>query len=313
MVSMWYPAVASIGAHAQYMTVAESKALIEFERSHGAPLPADLPDDTLRWMRTHSWTRVPPVPRPGGRPLVVLSPGFSLPRSSLTGLAEQLASRGYVVAAVDHAYESAGTEFPDGHLTTCVACTAVDPAQVTPVRAADVSFLLDRLLSRHSAWRYGWVIDRHRIGMAGHSIGGASAAIAMARDHRIDVGVNMDGTFFGPLPDRGLHRPFLMLGTKSLHVPNGDDESWDRTWHKLHGPKRWLTVAGSGHMSFTDYAPLLDQLGVDDPNAPLPGGRAMRITRAYVDAFFDQYLRGHHRHLLDGPSHRYPEVAFHHR
>jgi predicted dienelactone hydrolase len=55
---------------------------------------------------------------PGGAsarcPLVVLSPGFTSPRSTLTALAEDLASHGYVVAGIDHTYESYATAFPDG-------------------------------------------------------------------------------------------------------------------------------------------------------------------------------------------------------
>lgn len=38
--------------------------------------------------------------------------------------------------------------------------------------------------------------------------------------------------------------------------------------------------------------------------------RAFRITGAYVSAFFDQYLGGKTRALIDGPSTEYPEVAF---
>jgi hypothetical protein len=45
---------------------------------------------------------------------VVLSPGFSVHRHTLTNLAEELPSRRYVVATVDHAYESVGTAFPGG-------------------------------------------------------------------------------------------------------------------------------------------------------------------------------------------------------
>ena len=52
---------------------------------------------------------------------MVLSPGFTNSRSALTGLAEDLASHGYVVAAIDHTYESFGTEFPDGRVTTGLA------------------------------------------------------------------------------------------------------------------------------------------------------------------------------------------------
>ncbi|WP_205516802.1 hypothetical protein [Paenibacillus sp. SYP-B3998] len=34
------------------------------------------------------------------------------------------------------------------------------------------------------------------------------------------------------------------------------------------------------------------------------------ITRSYVKAFFDQYLKGEQQALLNGPSPKYPEVKF---
>ncbi|MFE9844157.1 hypothetical protein [Streptomyces goshikiensis] len=46
---------------------------------------------------------------------------MTMPRSTLTTLAEELASRGRVVAAVDHAYESDGTLFPGGRTLSCKA------------------------------------------------------------------------------------------------------------------------------------------------------------------------------------------------
>ena len=49
-------------------------------------------------------------------------PASPEPRSSLTALAEELASRGYVVAGIDHTYENFATTFPDGRVATCVAC-----------------------------------------------------------------------------------------------------------------------------------------------------------------------------------------------
>ncbi|MEU9093183.1 hypothetical protein [Streptomyces sp. NPDC048428] len=41
------------------------------------------------------------APAPGRFPLVLLSPGFSMPRSTLTSIAEELARRGHVVASVE--------------------------------------------------------------------------------------------------------------------------------------------------------------------------------------------------------------------
>lgn len=304
MVTMWYPTALPPrpGRTAPYLTTAESKAFLDFERAQGVPIPADVPDDAVAHVRTHAGYAAPPLPRPGGRPLVVLSPGFTLPRGTLTGLAEELASHGYVVAAVDHAYESSGTSFPSG-LKTCVACDIADPTEIPPVRAADVSFLLDRLTGRHPAWRYARVVDTHRIAMVGHSIGGAAAATGAVGDARIDAGVDIDGTVYDPLPATGLSKPFLLLGTQSLHHAGGDDPTWDTTWERLHGPRHWFTVDGTGHLSFTDTVVLANQLGISDPTAPLPGVRATEITRAYVRTFLDRYLRGRPATF---PS--YPEV-----
>ncbi|WP_405452488.1 alpha/beta hydrolase family protein [Streptomyces erythrochromogenes] len=247
----------------------------------------------------------------------MLSPGFTMPRASLTTLAEDLASRGYVVAAVDHAYESDGTTFPGGRVLTCKACEQVFPDRslhrVSDGRAQDVGFLLDRLTGPHSAWRYSWLIDAQRIGMAGHSIGGAAASAAMAADPRVDAGVNMDGTLFTPIPEGGLGgRPLLMLGgDPALLPPDFSDTSWEDNWPRLDGWKRWLTVTGAGHPAFTDWPVLGDEAGYPHPETPLSGTRSQQITRAYVGAFFDLHLRGMPAPRLDGPTAADPEVVFH--
>ncbi|CAL9610120.1 hypothetical protein SUDANB58_05617 [Streptomyces sp. enrichment culture] len=303
MVSMYYPARPGGGRTAPYMTSAEAQAFIDDRELTGA-----VSAETLSGTRTNA--RPAATPARGRFPLVVLSPGFTVNRSTLTLLAEELTSRGYVVAAVDHAYESVGTAFPGGRLLDCVACGKIPPGGygVVPAgRAQDVSFLLDRLLAdRHPVWRHAGVIDPTKIGMAGHSIGGASAATTMAGDERIRAGANMDGSFMAPVPAQGLGgRPFMMLGTSD------GDRSWTRDWPLLDGWKRWISVTGAGHFTFTDVPVLGDQLGLLPPQEPLSGKRSQEITRAYVTAFFDLHLKGVDRKLLDGPVPEHPEVVFH--
>ncbi|SCK10597.1 acetylhydrolase [Streptomyces sp. WMMB 322] len=326
MVSMYYPTrhpTLHLARHgtdrhrAPYMTEPEAKALLE-----GQKLADKVPAETLTSVRTNA--RPGARPAPGRHPLVVLSPGFTLQRGTLSVLAEELAGRGYVVAVLDHAHESYGTSFPGGRFTACAACEAVEQvpdgaesaavmAKVARGRSADISFVLDRLTGPRPAWRHARLIDGRRIGAAGHSIGGNAAAQVMADDPRVRAGVNMDGTFFAPLPRRGLHgRPFLLLGTASGHSPGGEDESWDRGWARLDGWKRWLTVTGAGHFTFIDLPVLGAQLGMTDPDAPLPGDRSGQITRDYVGAFFDRQLRGIPQPLLNGPSPANPEVGFEH-
>ncbi|GAB2872528.1 lipase [Streptomyces mayteni] len=305
LVSMFYPARAGTGRPAPYLAAEEARLLLESQRLEGVVTPGEV-------AATRISARSGARPAAGRYPLVVLSPGFSLPRTTLTLLAEELASRGYVVAAVDHAYESVGTLFPGGRMLTCVACeTTGGMAAVAEGRAADLSFVLDRLTGPRPAWRHAGLIDAARIGMAGHSIGGNATAVTMAGDPRVCAGANLDGTFFAPVSAEGLGgRPFLMLGTESLHRPGGGDESWDRDWARLDGWRRWLTVTGSGHFTFIDLPVLGGQLGLTDPEAPLSGERSGEITRGYLAAFFDAQLRGLPQPLLDGPTAANPEVVF---
>ncbi|MEV7422577.1 alpha/beta hydrolase [Streptomyces sp. NPDC091212] len=311
MVGMFYPALPGTGTPAPYSTVREARL---FLKSYG--LEDVFPARTLSATVTSG--RVGARPARGRYPLVVLSPGFGVSRFTLTGLAEELASRGYVVAAVDHAYESVGTAFPSGRTLTCVACAKAESEQdmeaLTAGRGKDVSFLLDRLTGPHPAWRYAGLIDRNRIGMAGHSVGGASAAAAMAGDRRIRAGVNIDGAFHAAVPADGLGgRPFMMLGTDDgTHRPGGTDTSWDQAWDRLDGWKRWLTVAGATHYSFSDIPLFLDELGLSGTQSPqaLSGSRALDITRAYVKAFFDLRLKHIPQPLLAGPTPAEPEVIF---
>ena len=306
MVSMHYPASARPGRAAPYLSTTEARLFLEDRALTGVVEPAALSG-------TRTAARTAAHPRHGRYPLVVLSPGFTLHRHTLTVLAEELTSRGYVVAAVDHAYETPGTAFPGGRVLTCTACTVVKgqglegTARVATARAQDVSFLLDRLTGIAPAWRRAGLIDRSRIGMAGHSIGGNAAAATMATDPRVRAGINMDGTF-APVPGTGL--PFLLFGMPS-HSPGGTDDTWDRAWRGLDGWKRWLTVTGTGHLDFSDIAVLADQAGLPDTGSPLPGDRTARIVRDYVNAFFDLHLRGIHQPLLDGPAPSNPEVVFH--
>ncbi|MFG2612578.1 alpha/beta hydrolase family protein [Streptomyces anulatus] len=314
LVSLNYPARPGTGGDpAPYMTEEEARLMLAQRGLEG--VPPELVSDT----GTHARTAARPAP--GRFPLVLLSPGFGTPRATLTGLAEELASRGYVVATADHPYESTGTQLPDGRVLTCAACDKVDAqpdqaarrevlADVSAGRADDFSFLLDRLTGPDPAWRHSRTIDPRRVGMAGHSIGGNAASSTMAADRRVDAGVDMDGTFFDPAPVRGLDgRPFLMLGTDPGHGP-GTDESWDDAWARLDGFKRWLTVRDSGHFTFTDLPEIGEQLGIEDPDAPLSAARSTTITRSYVTAFFDRSLRGRPARLLNGPTPANPEVLF---
>ncbi|WP_327085566.1 alpha/beta hydrolase [Nonomuraea sp. NBC_01738] len=309
MVSMYYPAGAASGAAAPYLTIQEARSLLE-RKAPGTSLPAE----SVAATRTYARAAAPP--KRGRYPLVLLSPGLGLPRASLTFLAEDLGSRGYVVALVDHAYESSGTTFPDGRTLTCAPlCDQPKPpeggqATITRSRTKDLSFVIDELTDRRPAWKNAGMINARRIGMAGHSLGGDAAAATMAADERVLAGANLDGTFHPIVPAGSLgKRAFLLMGSQADHVP-GKDHTWDGSWPNLGGWKRWLTVSGTNHTSFTDLAILQKAAGRSAPGDLSPE-RSLHLTRSYVGAFFDLHLKHKKQPLLDGPTPDNSEATFH--
>jgi len=309
MATVWYPTNARRGTPTEYMSPEESRLLVAGHHN------TDIPPEALSTVRTYAFADAPPAGRPHSLPLVVLSPGYTNPRATLSALAEDLASHGYVVVGIDHTYETYAVTFPDGRIAGCAACAQDDNrpffGKLYQSRAADVSFVLDQLTGPHPAWPGGSLIDASRIGMSGHSAGGASAIAAMVRDPRIDAGINMDGSTNtggeSMIPASGFSRPFLLFGSTEL-APGGELPWWDRDWALMTGWKRWLTVAGMDHASFTDLGLFADQLGIDI-GATTSGLRATEITRKYNLAMFDQHLRRRPQPLLNAAAPCYPEVT----
>ncbi|MFE6748843.1 alpha/beta hydrolase family protein [Kitasatospora purpeofusca] len=306
MVTFWYPTDSSRGAHAPYLSKELSTAL------YGSDAPAGVRTGAVAGAR----------PAPGRHPLVLLSPGFGLSRTTLTALGEELAARGYAVAAVDHTYETL-VEFPGGRIEPCLACgrEGTDPdfgASASRARAADLRFVLDRLTAPGGRGPVrGLTVDPGRIAAAGHSLGGAAALEAMAEDRRIRAAANLDGSVW--IPPTGLRSRPVLLFSAQLGGSPGATGNWEDTWKRLTGPRYWVDLPTAGHLSFSDEHWVVDALGSRDQlpadSGPevfgtVRGERALAATRAYLGAFLDRHLLGRPAPLLDRPSRAFPEVRF---
>lgn len=309
MVRVWYPASVPAGAQpAPY-----------FLQLHEAEFIADsleLPTAAFGLIFTNSFQDAAMVQGRERFPVVLFSPGYGMSRTLYSAVAEELASQGYVVAAMAHTY-SAAVAFPDGRKLPQTVQVAEDEAlnrKIQDAWTADARFVLDQLTALNTNDPQGRLtgrLDLERVGMFGHSFGGSTSGEACRVDARFKAGINMDGTFFGQ-PAAGATVPFLMLGAGR----DDDDPSWVTFSQNLKGAGYWARIAGAGHANFGDVqlllpfvralAPDFDPASVD--LGPIDGARGFVVSSVYPLAFFDKHLRAKPSPLLNGNSPDFPEV-----
>ncbi|PLW70557.1 alpha/beta hydrolase family protein [Pseudohalioglobus lutimaris] len=183
----------------------------------------------------------------GPYPLVVYSHGFSSNREGGAYLAEQLASLGFVVAAVDYPLTSRGA--PGG-----------PNAKDVVNQPGDISFLIDRLLVQNNTPGHvlEGMLDGSRIGVTGISLGGMTTTLVSfhpeMRDPRIGAALSIAGptalftdTFF-----TFTQVPFLMLaGDIDALVPYLTNAA--PVIDKVPG-SQLVTVTGGSHTGFAGPA-----------------------------------------------------------
>jgi len=323
MVQLWYPAARASASPAPYILEFARIAAYNKELNDRGLALLGRGIDRLERVTTHAQMDAPMLAGQARWPVVLFSPGNSLPRSIYTILVEDLASHGFVVAAIDHPYSGAIVLLPGGR----AAIDAGPDVPVAPfearvgVRTADLRFVLDEL--RH----LDAPMDATRVGAFGHSLGGVAAVQASAGDARFLAVANLDGGT-GEMVDslaRGPKSP-VMLITKAVQQGAGPTDqmlhqwgltraqydelmikeraSRDAVYGAMTSVAYRLTLAGAEHMNFSDAAFL------ERDNARIDALRALRITADYLRALFDRYLRGTPSPLLDGPSTEYPEVRW---
>jgi hypothetical protein len=155
-----------------------------------------------------------------------------------------------------------------------------------------------------------------RVGMFGHSFGGATAAAVLAADPRFAAGINLDGFIIGPVARQGLSKPFLIVGS-SYHEPGEQDPSWSTFLPRLTGWHRWFRVNDAGHYRFIDLGGSVRKWGLEEQIKP-GNPEAWRLVFGDIDdrlsqeivirltsAFFLHFLYGLPAPILNDPQRFY--------
>jgi dienelactone hydrolase len=289
----------------------------------------------LSKVHTHTTQNSDVSPQQRSYPVVIVRAGASLEVWNYSTLAEDLASHGYVVVGFDAPYRTFTVVFPDGRVRRripennpelCLEKTGPErdrcANRVLTAWTADMAFVLDRLEQLNASdasGKFARRLDMARVGVFGHSFGGAAAALFCHEDSRCKAGIDVDGAPHGSVIQAGIDRPFMFLlsgqgdfssDAEIRQIATDIQSVYDRL--PLDGRLR-IAIRGANHFLFSDDGALLKShivlrtlrmlgiLGID-------GRRQLAVTAYCVHSFFDAYLKGAGVSRLKISSSLYPEI-----
>ncbi len=340
-VQVWYPAKstanstrASMWIDPQNITPALAKDFLmpDFVFSH------------FELIKSNSYLNVPFAGQENSYPVLVFSHGYDVGFFAQNMVQmEELASHGYVVFSVGHAYESSIVFDSQGNsigmsqpridafyqeaaetselYTKTYYLTGAEQIQAArdwlaavplgnesvQIWAQDTQFVftqIERMNTGEVKTPFAGHLDTSRIGVFGQSFGGATAFQVCAIDSRCKAAINIDGTQWGTLLDTPLQTPFLMVYGETTDRLN----DWVLNTSPASGYS--LRVNGAWHINFTDFnlvSPLF-KLPLLGTLGEIDSRQMERIMNAYILAFFDQTLKGIPSSLFQSVSIDYPEV-----
>jgi len=344
---IWYPAEeSSCITRAPYI----ENALERKKRlPANSPLPP-LFFETMAEVESNSYYDAGVSEKHGNYPLLLFSHASGAGMTANTVLMEELASHGYVTVSIGHAYETSHFIHEDGSLTVFDPNNAelrkralermnsfalqrklndtfeddeliqiirqlmdMRPKMMESLRiwVEDISFAIDKLEDLNtSEGRFFKRFDMERIGVMGHSFGGAAAGQTCLSDERCKAGVNLDGLQIGDMIQSPLQKPFMFIHHDNINARNKTPNS--PFYNESKAPCYMIMIEGTTHFNFSDLSlPIYAQL-LNPPEGflgSIDGYRCLDIQNQFIRAFFDTYLRQQDAPLLDSFTREYPEVC----
>ncbi|KAF1967312.1 hypothetical protein BU23DRAFT_559506 [Bimuria novae-zelandiae CBS 107.79] len=249
--------------------------------------------------------------------ILLFSPGVFAPRLFYSVVASAIASEGFTVISIDHPEDANIIEYPDGH--TVYHNATPNPTREELIsyiypRVADVSFIIDQLsnataMAELLPHRGARPFPTDRVAMLGHSMGGIAAVVAASQEPRLRGAINWDqGLLFVDLPPSGVSQPVMYVTQPNATDPTG--------WERLNGPKLWVEVANTTHMSYTDALVLLQGAGQNttalaDMLGTIEPAELVKILVAYTAEWMNGAFAGEvgGSLLQGGEPDRFPEVS----
>jgi dienelactone hydrolase len=329
LVWIWYPSAAGPSAVLDDYVPAAMRA------AAGPPSgPMSFVTRDVTKVHGHSAGDAGVSPQQQSYPVVIMRAGASGGVVGYSTLAEDLASHGYVVVGFDAPYRTSFVAFPDGRAmgrtdeNNPEVCAEKEISQQEACMSkllmawtADIGLVLDRLGRLNISDASGKLtgrLDMTRVGVFGHSFGGATAAQFCHDDPRCKAGIDIDGQPFGSVVQTGLDQPFMFLlsdhGKASDQVSRQIEANIQSIYDRLPPETRLrIEIRGANHFLFSDDGAVLKSrmfigtlrlfgvVGIDRR-------RQVAVTTYCVHSFFDAYLKGTNASRPNLLSPLYPEI-----
>lgn len=217
-------------------------------------------------------------------PLAVFSHGAFGYRGSNISTYEDLASNGYVVCSIDHSYHAFFAKHTDDTMTFVNTAFLNDAVNITngdydeqttynkthewlALCTGDMNFVLNEILNNTEdkiPESVSSLIDKDKIGLFGHSLGGAAAAQIGRERPDVDAVIVIDGTMIGEeigfeggqaiLTSEVYPVPLLNL-YNDIHYEDARElgTAYNNLSASAHAVEAYdVVIRGSGHLNFTD-------------------------------------------------------------
>ena len=251
-------------------------------------------------------------------PLIIYNHGYNSYVECNTFLCCELASNGYIVASVGHAYEAIETDYDDGSFDyydkslNKKVTTPYIPAVFAQMKILNNKKFDSRqaynafdafqrkycsfLMQRSEEWgkdttvalgevkkRYSEMIDfSNGIAATGHSFGGATAYWLCQYCDEFSCGINIDGALFGEYSGMTMHKPFYQIGCKeNLNVET-------KPFLDTTAPVYYTQFKDMKHIGFTDAKFFITMKMLVGKLEPMEMHN--KLIKCHLN-FFDKYMK----------------------